>query len=338
VADDFIKDALHYRGANWKQKLWAYRRGFLSDRIARYGLTESNYRDYCSDVAFYRREMYKNMRLSYWYDDKLTTLFLLRPFEKWLPVHYYSIEDGKVRQLYRNGNGAVNNSVDGICEALRANGELAFKASKGGHGRGFFKMSCRGSQYWDGDTIRSETEVRQRLSGLNGYIITEFCHPHHDLRRVCADAPCVLRVVTICDDVDGAQLTASCLRIGTKVSGHITDYDGTIFCGVTLDEGEWFRPLMATADNTVLVNCDAHPDTGARIAGSVPHWKLIAAEVIKISNYLNCTPYLTYDVVSTDDGFKILEINSHGMLRIMQPFYPFFRNQYTRRLFAGSVL
>ncbi len=34
-----------------------------------------------------------------------------------------------------------------------------------------------------------------------------------------------------------------------------------------------------------------------------------------------------------DDGFKIMEINSHGQVRNVEPFFPFRKNKYNLRAF-----
>ena len=40
IFDDLLKN----KNTTFKQKLWAYRRGFLSDKIEAYGMTEENLR------------------------------------------------------------------------------------------------------------------------------------------------------------------------------------------------------------------------------------------------------------------------------------------------------
>lgn len=330
LAEDFINDFFNYKNASLKEKIWAYKRGFLSERIGRYGLDEHNYMNYMPDLDFYKKDMYKNRRFYYWFDDKITTWYILQPFSKYLPVHYYSIENKKIRQLLSNDLG-FNNSVNGILQLIREKHEVAFKESRGGHGRGFLKISCDNNQYSLNGKSISISDLEKLIKSLNGYIITEYIHAHSELRKIYAETPSIIRFVTIYDEKKGAQVTASIIRFGTSKVGLITDYEGSIYCGVNIKNGTLFKPMIEMASG--IEPCPVHPDTGIKIGGVIPNWNLITNKVIEISNYLNNTPYLTYDIVSTDDGFKILEINSHGMLRIIQPFYPFYENEYQKNLF-----
>lgn len=49
-----VKDLLERTSIPLRQKIWAQKRGFLSDKIAFYGLTEENYKDYLSDFDYYK--------------------------------------------------------------------------------------------------------------------------------------------------------------------------------------------------------------------------------------------------------------------------------------------
>ena len=53
---------------------------------------------------------------------------------------------------------------------------------------------------------------------------------------------------------------------------------------------------------------DRHPDTGARITGVViPRWRETVDRVVAIAREHPYLPYVGWDVLLTDDGFRILE-------------------------------
>ena len=148
------------------------------------------------------------------------------------------------------------------------------------------------------------------------------------------DAFAVIRVITVFDPKDGPQLTAALIRLGCKESGVTTDYKGTIYCGITLDDGVTFKPLIRTTDD-LCAPCPEHPDTHKSLSGlSIPDWENLKKLVLDVSGFLAVTPYLVIDIVPTEEGFSILEINSHGQVRNMEPFYPFFENEYNKRVFS----
>ncbi len=342
LAEDFIYDFFHYKKTTLKQKLWAYKRGFISERIFRYGINEENYTTYFSDVDFYNKTSYKNQRLFYLFDDKLVTWYALQPFKEHLPEHYYAIENKKIRELNKIESNA-NNSVDGILKLLQEKKELAFKQTKGGHGAGFMKISFDGGQYRVNNKTVSKTELEKLINEMNGYIVTEYVYAHAELSQIYAAtpeaakavSPSVIRIYTVYDDKEGSQIIGSYIRIGAAKAGLLVDYDGVIYCGIDYNNGTLFNPLIDVGDFSTEP-CSVHPDTGKKIEGKIPNWEYFIHEIIKISNYLSITPYLTFDVVLTDNGLKVLEINSHGINRNLQPFYPVFDNKYARRLFRGE--
>lgn len=334
LIDEFTDDFLNYKNTSIKQKIWAYKRGFVSERINRFQLTEDNYMEYISDVAYCKKSAFKNSTY-YWFDDKLTTWYILSPFIEYLPMHYYSICNGNIRQLY-NGNKDIHNNVDGIIKLLQEKKELAIKEINGHNSIGFYKINFDGSSYKINNNEKTISQIRDFVSKLNNHIITEFIHTHKDLKKIYELTANTIRLITIYDESEGAKVTGSYIRFGTSKTGVIEDiYNGGVFCGVTLEEGKMYNPL--TYKGKELVSCPIHPDTGVNINGQIiPNWKLIINKATEISNYLNNTPYLTYDIVATDDGFKILEINSHGVIKNLQIFYPFLRNKYQRKLFQSN--
>jgi hypothetical protein len=331
LASAFIQD-FRKSNASFKQKIWAYKRGFLSERIDRYQLNNDNYRFFMSDLEFYKTKTYKNLRFTYWFDDKLTTWFILQPFIQHLPLHYYSIENKKIRQLYTE-NITINNTVAGIVSLLKEKKELAFKKTTGGGGIGFFKLSYTDDCFLVNNESMSQVKFEKFILSFNGYHITEYIHTHKQLQKIYDKTPNAIRIISIYDDVEGAKVTSAFIRFGTSQTSFVDNASaGAIYAGVKIDDGTFFNPSRNI--NGHIIEAPVHPDTNIEVSGVVPNWDLIKEGVSKISNYLNNTPYLSYDVVATDDGFKILEINSHGILTNMQPFYPFFNNPYQKKLFS----
>ncbi len=329
----FYQDKYNYTRTTEEQKNWCYERGFCSDKIHRYGLKKENYKDYMPDIEFHTPSAYKNRRFSRWYDDKVSTWYVLAPYRDCMPEHYFVIDNGIIRKLHAGGG---ENNADAIIKLLKEKKELASKPARGGHGEGFKKLEYRDEKFFVKHEEVSEDELKTMLENTKDAMITEFLYPSKEFEKISGDAPVVLRMVLTYDGETGSHLTAAAIRFGCKKWGDILDYDGTFWCGLTLDKGEIFDPRIVAGsdDMNELLPCDIHPDTGNRVEGKVKNWKEMKEKLEEIGNYLNVTPWLTFDIVVEDDGFKILEINSHGMVRSMQPFYPLFANEYNKKLFG----
>lgn len=231
----------------------------------------------------------------------------------------------------------VLGSIEEILELVKTD-RVAIKACMGGHGIGFYKLSYSGEKYYANDKAMTKSEFMEFLGKLDNCMVTEYGVPHPALQEICGtETFAVIRTVTVFDEKDGAQLTAVTIRLGTKAAGFVSDYDRTIYCGVSLEDGSLFHPIYRSGDAEGIMRSTAiveHPDTGRKLEGTIlPNFEQLELLVKNISAYLPMTPYLVMDIIPTKDGFQILEINSHGQVRNVEPFYPFNVNPYNRKVF-----
>lgn len=336
IADMYTEDFFNYQEASKAEKKWAYAHGFSSYKLADwYGVTKENHPNYMSDFVFYQPRNYIQTReIESLYEHKCCTFFSLQPFKDSMPRHYFFLRKGRVVPL--DVDEKRDYSITSIVSLIKEK-PIAAKACVGGHGLGFFKLvydSNEGLFIVNNIQSKNEEELLSLLSQLDNYIITDFEIPKKDYVDLCGpNAFAVIRVITVFDPKDGPQLTAALIRLGCKESGVTTDYRGTIYCGITLDDGVTFKPLIRITDD-LCAPCPEHPDTHKQLSGlSIPDWESLKKLVLDVSGYLAITPYLVIDIVPTDRGFAILEINSHGQVRNMEPFYPFFENKYNRKVF-----
>lgn len=336
IADMYTDDFFNYQGASKEEKEWAYAHGFSSYKLADwYGVTKENYLNYMSDFVFYQPKNYIQTReIKSLYEHKCCTFFSLQPFKDSMPRHYFFLRQGRVVPL--DVDEKKDYSIASIISLIKQK-PIAAKACVGGHGLGFFKLvydSNDGLFIVNNKQSETEDELVSLLSRLDNYIITDFEIPKKEYVDLCGlDAFAVIRVITVFDPKDGPQLTAALIRLGCKESGVTTDYKGTIYCGITLDDGVTFKPLIRTTDD-LCAPCPEHPDTHKPLSGiSIPNWEKLKKLVLAVSGYLAVTPYLVIDIVPTEKGFSILEINSHGQVRNMEPFFPFFENEYNKKAF-----
>lgn len=334
VADLYVHDRFDFKGTTIEQKKWAYEHGYASYRMMPwYGVTRENYRDYMSDWDFYSPGSYvKPDEIATLFDHKLNTYYLLSPFKTAIPRHYYYVYGGKIMPLDVDKQSYA--TADDVL-ALVDRREIAAKTCTGGHGIGFYKFESRDGAYLANGEPKTRDEMTKLISGFNDYIITDYVRPHSMFRRMFGeDSFVVMRTVTVFDPDDGPQLACNVVRIGCKAAGLTTDYAGTIHCGLTLDDGKSFKPRYRLADDDWMP-CEKHPDTGAELAGfTMPNYERLKELVLAVSRHVPVARYLVMDIVPTDDGFSILEINSHGQLRPVDPFHPAALNPYLRKVFG----
>lgn len=335
LSHEFIEDLFYYRGASLREKLWAYERGFCSEKIKRYGLTKDNYIEYISDIEFYRYSSFVSTRLSRWCDDKMTTYMILAPFADYLPIHYCWIRNGFVTPMSDKCNQHVD-SVENLIRLLKNVKELAVKATFLSRGNGFYKLSYANGNYYANGNLISEKSLMVLISEISDSIVTEYVHCHTNLKKIYPKTPNACRLVIVNDPRLGPQLTSAQIRFGSKNTGYVDNSGkGDIVAGIRLEDGMMVNPIFL--DGKGLKICNVHPDTTAAIEGMIPGWNQIVSVALKVSGYIHYIPYLSFDIVATDDDPKILEINAHGGQSTMQITFPFFKNPFVKKLFKKGA-
>lgn len=330
VATEYTLDYFKGGGKESPEKQYLYDYGLATYKAKWYGITKENCNRFLSDYDFYNPENYLNMRFTFWYDHKLSTYYLLRPFIDSMPIHYYYAQKGAYLPLDRRFvKEGYSHSCEDVISLIKAKTLIA-KACKGGHGEGLYKLAYINGGFQINQQPADVFEVKKVLEGLDDYIITEFVSPHDDLVRIVGeDNFAVVRLTIFYDQQDGPQLTSARVRLGCKKAGIRTDYDGTIYVGLTLEDGKMFGPLIRK-DEYHYDACPTHPDTGVAFDNNViPNWDKLLDLISEVSKYVPMTPQLDFDIVPTNQGFAILEINSHG--QFIENYYPFRDNKYNLR-------
>lgn len=334
IWQDMWNDILRDHNTSWRQKLWAHKRGFYSDRIAKFGLTEANYQEYLSDFAY--KKLYRiNGKYSPWIDDKLIIRYLLAPFKDYLPEYYFQIKKKQVTPLPDLPPGYTV-SMEGAIQLLSDKGDLVFKPMAGSKGIGFYKLSSRQQKYYVNEKMVSLDELAGILNRDEDYIVTEYITSHKDIRRIYSGSPNTLRFLVIKPPQSGLIYSNAHIRFGTSASG-VVDFntDGGLISNVDLETGK-YSGCMRFMEYSCEA-CDIHPDSGVLIDGVLPHLESIKQVIKEISLYLPQIRFMGYDIIVTSESFKIIEINSHPALGPQQHYKPLFRDDETKKFFVDLL-
>ena len=312
-------------------KLWAWKRGFLGTRVHRFNINESNYKNHMPDFDYYKLHPI-NGSYGRWIDDKLTMKYVLAPFNEFIPKYYFQIEDNQILRLM-DAPDDITTDISGIVELLKIEKDLALKLLSGSLGAGFYRVSYKNDHFYINGEEKELSELEVFVKSLKGYLVTEYIVAHKDIREIYDVTPNTLRVQTIKDENDKPSIIGSFMRFGTKKSGILELIDaGSVMAGVGLENGLVFDPVIAK-DNK-LVRVDLHPDTNENMEIVLPHWDEIKQKVIEISNYVPSLTYLGFDIIITENSFKIIEINSLSAAKSVSYHNPFFENDHSKKFFT----
>ncbi|KKE79859.1 hypothetical protein WH51_05110 [Bacilli bacterium VT-13-104] len=307
LIDKVLDDYKNNKGIDLRNKIWAYRKGFLSKNALIYNLNEENIDEYLQDFAYYKLHPI-NGKFSKLIDDKITLKYVLNKYNNYLPEYYYKIEDKKFIPIFEGLY--FNDSYDGFINLLKEKNILALKLINGSLGKGFYKITLLSNDLvLINEKKCNFNELENFLRGLNGYIVTEYIRQHYMLNEINSISLNTLRLMVI--KIDGkSKIKRGFLRFGTEKTGVVDNASqGGVFAYVDTVSGEFRDAKKKKGD--LIENCSVHPDSRIEINGEIPNYKTIISKLHEISDFLSEIIYFGYDIAITEDSFKIVEINSH---------------------------
>jgi len=308
VGNDFITN----KEAKVGEKIWAYKNGFLSYRLNQYGITEETIENYISDFE-YMWMRHINPRYKEWFEDKITIKYILSDFKECFPAYYYhiTVKNGKNKIIpMMDCPENYNGTYEDIFKLAQAKKVLALKPDEGSHGEGFYKLSYEDGKYF----LNAEEVTEQRIIELledvnNQYLITEYIQMHPELKKIYPNSVNTIRLTVWKKDGKNPYLGNGYMRFGSSKTG-VVDNVGAGGIGVDLDvKTGHFYNATTIQNNSTLVPCPIHPDTGEKIEGYIPHWDYVRDTILKIAASVPQVEYLGFDVAVTEDGIKFPEIN-----------------------------
>lgn len=316
-----VMDDLTHTPVALSRKYWAWRRGFYSYRIQQYGLTDENYRCFLSDYA-YKRLRPLNSAYRKWFEDKIITYYVLGPFREYLPQYFcrFSAREGAISVVPFDREPVRD--LNGILALLRREKDLALKKAVGSHGAGFHRLQYlpeSETYLLDGSESSCEALCGYLLRCKAECFISEYIRQHPFLAEIFDGSVSTVRITTLRRGAE-SHIERAFLRLGTLQTG-LTDNlsQGGIVVEVDLESGALREPELLK--DHVYTPCPVHPDTGTPISGILPHWEMIRTTIGRICNYVSPLEYLGFDVAITQDGFRLLEVNTHQDLHKF-PSYP----------------
>jgi hypothetical protein len=332
-ADLWLEDIASENKIPWKKKIWAYRRGFLSCNSLNYGLTETNYRHYLSDLD-YARMFPINSAYRKWIDDKVTMKMVLAKYNEFLPEYYYTIrKDGRILTSV-DLESSYTDSIDDMIRLLKDKGNLAAKMVDGKGGVGFYRLTFDGKQFMINQDTVDDDKLHHFLKNLHGYILTEYITSHLEISKYNNKPNNTIRFMVINEDGNCPIIANGLLKMSVNTSSEV-DYtmQGGICARIDMNTGDYSHAKITK--DLMAYDIERHPISGLEIKGTIPHWQMVKDKVCEISQYISEIQYMGYDIIITDTSFKIIEINSHQDIDWHQDYVPLLKDNPAEAFFKA---
>lgn len=323
----FLKDGgseiIQNRQIPFWYKIWAFCNGFFPCRGWFHGVNAKNCKQYLTDFDYYRKAPYNDPA----YTAQISKENLkktLHAFDAFLPRYYLTIRQGILQRLEDWPDEIELSGAESVL--LEKNEILVMKRVSGRAGAGFIAAKYLGGDSFSfNDMTLCRKEAAAYIEGLDGYLVTEFVEQAETYRDIWDQTTHTLRVQTYKKDVSSpAEIVFAFLRIGSakrlRAVSHVVS-EGIYTTGIEVIAGDPIATVTAGEDGRMTF-VEKHADTGKNLQICVPNWHIIAEKCMEMHDRLAKLNWLGWDVVVTDDGFKILEVNTFTGLVAPEAFQP----------------
>lgn len=170
------------------------------------------------------------------------------------------------------------------------------------------------------------------IDTLQGYLVTEFVDQGEYAAGLFPHAANTIRAVTLIDD-RGPYVAATVQRIGSHASAPVDNWSAGGMSASIQEDGTLSPGTRFPSDGTVRWYTH-HPDTGARISGTpVPGLDDMLDMLLEMAASIPDVVYIGWDILPTDDGFKVLEGNAHVDVNSLQVHEPLLTDPRVKRFY-----
>lgn len=322
-------------GLPWKQRLMAWKAGFNSKAWLLYNLAENDPDLYIPTL----REALKIYKINGFFNpiigNKLVLSRLLAAHQIPHPEVVSVIHDG---QLFEEDAPLDPHMSQALSRTLDRYPHQVFRPSWSGSGQGVFFLSRDDNGLKLNGKQLTLDEACAFLSKLDRYLSTQFQEQAAYARKVYPGSTNTLRMLTLWDLDSGVPFIAAVAhRFGSSRSGPLDNWHqgfGGVCASVDLATSTMGRASTRSSGGE-MVWVSSHPDTGEPIEGVViPGLNNCIEALLKAASHLPFCPLIGWDVVMTEDGFRILEANSLPGFAVVQIHTPLLKDPRTRQFFS----
>ncbi len=304
-----------------EERQWAYQHGFLAEEARCLSLNDTNYKKYLSSHDYHLLDPIDpfTKRLV---DGKLVIPYTIGgKYPQYLPKYYgWILNANEVIPMNDNPIDKWDSVEDYLKKLLDIKKCLAVKPYTGAGGVGFVKLEKIEDEYYcNGEYITNFDEFVQQIS--DKYLVTEYIKQCRELDEVWKNSAATIRVVAINKNA-GPKIFVSYIRFGTLISKGVSNLtSGGVAAPFDWETGKYmpnfYRYIKYCKDGNYILN--RHPDSGVSLQGkSIPYFENVKQLVYDICSFLSIHSYFGFDIMITDEGAKICEINSHPSMEYEQ--------------------
>lgn len=289
--------------------LWNFRHGFLQSTKNACGISKSNYKNFISDRDYFRGHPF-NKSYSSIIDNKLWLKFLLKDELEIIPTHFFF----KDRFGFLDLVLGVRTDYELFLKTLKTQTRLVLKHTYSSGGKGFYLVEQVENKFFLNRKEIKAKELREKINSLQDYVVTDYIVQHKYAMDINSSSLNTIRFITYWDEkLNSFQIFSSFHRFGCNNS--LVDNTGSgnsILIFINPTTGILKGDGIVSLDGKYEYKTDIeHPNSKILFSGiEIPHYLEARRTVLNICNKNSFLKFMGFDIAITEDGFKVIEINS----------------------------
>ncbi|MGD2130776.1 MAG: sugar-transfer associated ATP-grasp domain-containing protein [Lysobacterales bacterium] len=316
------------------KRMKAWRSGFSSRSWLMYDLDHRDPEQYLPDLLWAMRFFKVNGFFNPIIGNKLVLSRMLSAHGVPHPAVVSVVVHGRL--LVEDESPEGDNS-HALMRSLERYPRQVFRPTWSGSGQGvFFLEAAENGLRLNGHAV-TLAETCDLIGRLDRYLATERVEQAGYARSIYSGSTNTIRLMSLWDKDSGSAFAAAIShRFGSDRSAPLDNWHqgrGGVCAGVDVKTGVLGPALRLSADHRLIWE-PSHPDTGEPIEGvKVPGFAGLLDGVLSAAGQFPFCPCVGWDVVVTEDGFRIIEANPIPGLTVSQALIPLLKDPRARRIF-----
>lgn len=178
--------------------------------------------------------------------------------------------------------------------------------------------------------------LARTMLNQNNQVVTEYLRQHALPAKIWPHSTNTIRMFVMRDVDMKFFLVRAVHRFGTEVSDTTDNWEqGGLSSLIDPETGVLGQAAQETKNGAAWHY--AHPQSGVTIAGvEIPDWQAIRDTVLEMSQAIPYFDHIGWDVVLTEDGMRVLEINANTGMRSLQVHGGILKDSRVREYYASN--
>jgi len=314
--------------------LRAWRRGFLQQTWLLYDMDHNDPANYVPDLVQRFRSPRLNGVTGQHLTDKYTFTLLMDRFGLTYPALHAVVRHGRILPQKEAPPADPGRYLRRL---LRQHPRLVLKPLWACKGRGIAFVEERAGEYRINGRPAPFADVAALTGQLDDYVITDFVSQAAYATGMYPHTPNSIRILTLWDCASRTPFVAAAAqRVGTSRSAPVDNFKaglGGLSAAVDVESGVLGAGVELTHEGR-RVRHAVHPETGGGIEGvRLPFWQDTVDNILEAAAGVPHMPCIAWDVLLTDSGYSVLEINDTPGLYVHEVHAPMLTDPRVRRFY-----